>query len=75
MKFLITHSKGFIVKLKIRTKNKYDWHQWFAWYPVVVKEPEGKYIVWLQNVSRMVCKDSNGDEYTVYGLIEGYWEV
>lgn len=37
----------------------WDWHRWFAWYPVVVwnEKKERDYYVWLETVERMGCPD------------------
>lgn len=33
--------------------NKYEWHKWFAWYPVIVKNDSGPDIfIWLEYVER-----------------------
>ena len=32
----------------------WDWHRWFAWYPVVIwdEEQEREFYVWLETVER-----------------------
>jgi len=34
-------------------KEKFKWHEWFAWYPVVIESSKTKgQIVWLQRIWR-----------------------
>jgi hypothetical protein len=46
--------------------NRYDWHRWFAWYPV---EVNGKrtFLRWVKRRLRGALAP-NGD------LADGYWE-
>ena len=47
--------------MKILRLNKYQWHNWFAWYPVIAVQEnteinsyvERTYWVWLETVERI----------------------
>lgn len=49
-------------------QNKYQWHKWFAWYPMAF----GPHIVWLKVIQRRLVQDYRGD-YWVYR--RNKWEV
>ena len=39
---------------KEKYKRDYNWHKWFAWYPVSFDENT---LVWLEYLERTKCKD------------------
>ena len=39
-----------IISKKIKEITK--WHDWFAWYPIIIDIKNGYKIVWLEKVSR-----------------------
>lgn len=48
--------------MRFKIKNKEEWHEWFAWYPVVI----GDDIVWLETVRRRKYRTYN--DYSMYYL-------
>lgn len=54
-----------------RYLDKYQWHDWFAWYPVKVKLPNGlkgnTYLFW-EKVARKMVLNYNG------GACSGQWK-
>lgn len=51
-------------------KQRYwDWHKWFAWYPVIINfQKEKPRRVWLQTVARRLCETGGhrSDTYWKY---------
>lgn len=58
--------------MKIKLKNKHQFHDWFAWYPIKVYSAynQAYYLVWLEKVERIVS-----DTETRYYLKEEKKEV
>lgn len=49
---------------------KYEWHQWFAWYPVRMPGIYGR-LVWLQMVRRKMQRFGPMGEWWVYEDLKG----
>lgn len=46
-------------------RNRYTWHKWFAWYPVIVEDRDTRELVWFSTVSR--CRiDTFGESHWEY---------
>lgn len=52
---------------ELRRVNKFEWHLWFAWYPVKTKQ---KWWVWLERLARRVVYSGEGTS----NLPTFYWE-
>lgn len=48
-----------------RWRARYDWHEWFAWHPVIT---ETRRLVWLETVERQMYDE----EREVEGSIANY---
>lgn len=50
----------------------FEWHQWFAWYPVNFRTDEGRILeVWLETIERKRCRQlhwDGSDEWWEYRL-------
>ena len=47
---------------KAEKQNRYEWHDWFAWFPVQLQDT-GE-VAWLETVRRRCV--SNWDDYWTY---------
>jgi len=51
------------MKIKLpKEKDKSEWHTWFAWYPVYVRNYGERYLVWLESI----------ETSTLYGAMSSY---
>lgn len=43
------------MRITLKRKNKYDWHDWFAWRPVIMRDRAANTpntIIWLEKIER-----------------------
>lgn len=53
----------------ITWKNKYEWHEWFAWYPIWVSTGECKETrIWLERVQRKYTMTYDGVQTNIRNL-------
>lgn len=55
--------------------NIYIWHNWFAWFPVIIHDQDKTKLVWLETVIRRWVTTSTEDGYYAYALPEQWKEV
>jgi len=49
------------MRKKIIQKNKFEWHDWYAWYPIWVNTgPDKETRVWLEKVQRRYTHTYDG---------------
>jgi hypothetical protein len=51
------------MKIQWKYKNPFDWHTWFAWYPVCMLEDGLEKIIWLQVIERKASTGIGGIFY------------
>ena len=59
------------MELKFKIKNKYNWHDWFAWYPIkLTDQSDNVYgeIIWLEKVERRMECDDFESNWWVYRI-------
>lgn len=52
MKFRVLTETERYVKKEHRLDRLRQWHDWFAWYPVMATSDRGRFCVWLETVAR-----------------------
>lgn len=50
-------------------RSRFDWHAWFAWYPVRLRGTLGRY-VWMRTVRRRRELFERAGEWWVYDEVE-----
>lgn len=57
------------MRLAVKSTNKYEWHKWFAWYPVLVEDEDtgARMWIWLETVER-IYRDGLWDEDIFFRL-------
>lgn len=60
------------MRLNEKWKDKYEWHQWFAWYPIWIHTGhcKGTWVFW-EKVERKKALNACGDGVTYIRNIDG----
>lgn len=45
---------------KFKRKDKYEWHKWFAWYPIWLINNDQHIVIWLRTVQRRYVMTYDG---------------
>lgn len=57
------------MRKNIQLKSKYEWHEWFAWYPIWVTTGHCKETrVWLEKVQRKYVSTYGGVDVNIRNL-------
>lgn len=59
------------MQLELVNRNKYKWHRWFAWFPVIANYK----LVWLETVYRKKVESFLYDSYWVYRTVSEHQAI
>jgi hypothetical protein len=52
-------------------RNEYEWHDWFAWFPVHVGQNDVRWLEWVQRKKTMAAHFMSPDKIEYRAMIGG----